>query len=237
MDAFDDLQRPNANRAQELEDNLANRMQTGNDGFDQPSEDRPTPPEGWVDSLVQLIQSTTGLDGNDSRTVAYFSIATHALPNLEKFPLLAIYGPTSTGKTTLLLIIKQLSYQAVKINGNETKAVLRDKFLSETTAWIDEADAIPEELLVNRYSRDSAEIVVNRSTQRGWSQETINLFGATALHRRTPFKDPAILSRSITVNSRHKDGGVRRFKAADFQLYEGRTRSSGPGGELGTRRG
>jgi hypothetical protein len=32
---FDDLQRANANRAQELEDNLANPGQTGDDGVDQ----------------------------------------------------------------------------------------------------------------------------------------------------------------------------------------------------------
>ena len=219
MVEFDDLERPKANRAQELEDYLANRRQTGDDGFDQPSEDLPTPPEGRVDSLVQLIQSTTGLDGNDSRTVVYFSIAPHALPNLEKFPLLAIYGPTSTGKTTLLLIIKQLSYEAAMIDGKATKAVLRDELRAAKTALIDEADDIYEEWMVNRYSKDSAKIEVNRPQQGGWSRDTINMFGATALHRRTPFRDPAILSRSITVNSRHKAGGVPAFIPEEFQQY------------------
>ena len=48
---FDDLRRTNANMAQELEDYLSNRRQTGDDGVDQPSEDRPTPPEGlWLQS-------------------------------------------------------------------------------------------------------------------------------------------------------------------------------------------
>ena len=199
---------------------MTNPGQTVNDGFDQPSEDHPTPPEGRIDSLVQLIQSTTGLDGNDSRTVVYFAIATHALPNLEKFPLLAIYGPTSTGKTTLLLIIKQLSYEAAMIDGKATKAVLRDELRAAKTALIDEADDIYEEWMVNRYSKDSAKIEVNRPQQGGWSRDTINMFGATALHRRTPFRDPAILGRSLTVSTRPKEGGVRPFKAADFQLYK-----------------
>ena len=96
MIEFDDLERPKANRAQELEDYLSNRRQTWDDG-DQPNEDRPMPPEGRVDSLVQLIQNTTGLNVSDSRTVVYFAIATHALPNLRKFPILAIYGPAGTG--------------------------------------------------------------------------------------------------------------------------------------------
>ena len=199
---------------------MTNAERTGNGGFDQPNEDRPMPPEGRVDSLVQLIQSTTGLDGNDSKTVVYFAIATHALPNLRKFPILAIYGPAGTGKTTLLLIIEQLSREAVKIDGKATKAVLRDSLRAETTALIEEADDIHEEWMVNRYSIDSDAIEVNRPKQGGWSKDTINMFGATALHRRTPFRAPAILSRSITVNSRHKDGGVRPFKAADFQLYK-----------------
>jgi energy-coupling factor transporter ATP-binding protein EcfA2 len=191
----------------------------GNDGFDQPGEDRSTLPEGWIDPLVKLIQSTTGLDGNDSRTAVYFAIATHALPNLRKFPILAIYGPTGTGKTTLLLIIEQLSREAVKIDGKATKAVLRDSLRVETTALIEEADDTHEEWMVNRYSKDSDAIEVNRPKQGGWSRDTINVFGATALHRRTPFRDPAILSRSITVNSRHKAGGVSAFRPADFNQY------------------
>ena len=218
MVEFDDLQRPYTNGAQELEDYLSNLRQTWDDG-DQPNEDQPTLPEGRVDSLVQLIQSTTGLGGNDSRTVVYFAIATHALPNLRKFPILAIYGPAGTGKTTLLLIIEQLSREAVKIDGKATPAVLRDSLRAETTALIEEADDIHEEWMVNRYSKDSDAIEVNRPKQGGWSRDTINMFGATALHRRTPFRDPAILSRSITVNSRHKAGGVSAFRPADFNQY------------------
>ena len=199
---------------------MTNAERAGNDGFDQPSEDRPTPPEGRVDSLVQLIQSTAGLDGNDSKTVVYFAIATHALPNLEKFPILAIYGPAGTGKSTLLKILGLLAYKPVEIDGKATKVVLRDELRAETTALIDEADGIFEEWMVNRYDKDLAKFGVNRANQGGWSKGTIKMFGATALHRRTPFRDPAILGRSLTVSTRPKEGGVRPFKAADFQLYK-----------------
>ena len=208
-----------SNTTSNQEEKMTNAERTGNGGFDQPNEDRPTPPEGRVDSLVQLIQSTTGLDGNDSRTVVYFAIATHALPNLEKFRLLAIYGPAGTGKSTLLKILGLLAYKPVEIDGKATKAVLRDELRAETTALIDEADGIFEEWMVNRYDKDLAKFGVNRANQGGWSKDTINLFKATALHRRTPFKDPAILGRSLTVSTRPKEGGVRPFKAAHFQQY------------------
>ena len=208
-----------SNTTSNQEEKMTNSEQTGNDGFDPPSEDHSTPLERRVDSLVQLIQSTTGLDGNDSKTVVYFAIATHALPNLEKFPILAIYGPAGTGKTTVLEILEQLVYQPIKIDGKVTKAVLRDKLLAETTALIDEADGIYEEWMVNRYSKGSVGVEVNREKQGGWFKDLINLFGATALHRRTPFKDPAILGRSLTVSTRPKEGGVRPFKAAHFQQY------------------
>ena len=155
-----------------------------------------------VSELAELIESTVGLEANQAKAIVFFAIATFALTQLEKFPIMAIYGPAGTGKTTILNILKQICRGPVQIDGKVTKAVLRDSLKSRTTALIDEADRIHEPWLVNRYSKQSSTTSVNKEGEQGWAKVEQDLFGATALHRRIPFKDPAILSRSIVVTTR-----------------------------------
>ena len=118
-----------------------------------------TGPEGatLVGSLVELIESATSLEGNEVNTIAYYATATHGLPDLHIFPILAIYGPGGTGKTTLLEILRELVLNPRWMEGTEaTRAVNRDQFKENTTALIDEADGFPEQLLIKRYSRTSS---------------------------------------------------------------------------------
>jgi energy-coupling factor transporter ATP-binding protein EcfA2 len=173
-----------------------------------------------IQPLISLIEATTALDNDRAKTVIYYAIATYGLPKLEKCPVLAIYGPAGTGKTTILQILQAISYRPTgALDGKMTKAALRDSLKDETTALIDEADNIHEEWLVNRYSRQSASTTVKQSSFGEWQQIKRNLFGATALHRRQPFKDPAILSRSIVLSTKSKKGGVKPFKAEHFKSY------------------
>lgn len=173
-----------------------------------------------VQPLVELIEATNGLDQQQAQTIVNYAIATYGLPFLEKFPILAISGPAGTGKTTLLEVLRLISYKAPKelIVGNASKAVLRDILANQITALIDEADEIYEDLLTIRYSRQTANMKVKRAGQEGgWVNKGVELFGATALHRRKPFKDSAVLSRSIIV--RTKKAKVDIFLADDFSEF------------------
>ena len=79
-----------------------------------------------------------------------------------------------------------------------SKPALRDLLRAERTALIDEADGIPEDLLTKRYSRASSFLMVKRSKGNGkFEDSTLDLFGATAIHRRKPFADRAVLGRSV----------------------------------------
>ena len=55
--------------------------------------------------LLELLKTANGLDENQARTIAYFAIATRAVDQLNKFPVLVIYGAAGTGKTTLLDVL------------------------------------------------------------------------------------------------------------------------------------
>lgn len=142
-----------------------------------------------VGALTELIMRTTGLTANQAKTVVYWATATYALPKLGKFPILAIQGPAGTGKTTILRILKEISFQPPLelIDGHMSNPTMRDTLAGCDTALIDEPDKIFEKWLINRYSRQSSKTSVKREGDKGWNQQEIDLFGATALHRRTPF--------------------------------------------------
>lgn len=76
-----------------------------------------------------------------------------------------------------------------------------------TTAIIEEADEADEQLLLARYSRQTSDLSFKGgSASQGWDSREAHIFGATVLHRRLPFKDPAVESRSITIRTSYKPG-------------------------------
>lgn len=173
------------------------------------------PNKAVIAQAVGMFQEVSSLNENQAKTVAYYIIATHGLPALKKIAILIFQGWFGTGKTTLLEAIKMLAYKPQWLDGKVSKAVLRDSLLGETTALIDEADETYEQLLVNRFARQSAKIRFKREAEVGWTNVVQDIFGATAMHRRTPLKDAAIMSRSILIPTKHRDG-VKPFDQARF---------------------
>ena len=186
MIEFDDLQKMNPSKAK------------GMGGAD-----------GSIHQLVTMIQGACGLDTDWAKAISYYALATHGLPNLKKFPILLLEGPPGTGKSTILGILGQITNGPSHIDGSVSRAELRDSLNDTHTALIEEADRVSEGLVRNRYSDQTSETVVKREAARGWNRESLDLFGATVLHRRVPFKDPAVQSRGITVHTRKADGRLK----------------------------
>ena len=160
-----------------------------------------------VTSYANAITSACGLDLNQAKTVVYWAIATHAIDKLERIPILILQGGHGTGKSTLMELLKQICHSPVPIDGKVSKAELRDSLKENTTALIEEADAVDERLILMRYARQTSGTTVKRgSASQGWTRQPLNLFGATVLHRRLPFRDPAVDSRSITIKTVYKPG-------------------------------
>jgi hypothetical protein len=156
-----------------------------------------------------MFEQSTGLGKEDALVAGAWSIATYGNKELQRFPILAVEGQTSTGKSTTLKIVHSLAYQTQKsiLNGSLiTKAALRDELHYERTVVLDEADHIDEQMLIYRYDRDTGAAALKfiQSEKSGWSQGHLQMFGPIAIHRRIPFKDPAILSRTVVVETRPK---------------------------------
>jgi energy-coupling factor transporter ATP-binding protein EcfA2 len=156
---------------------------------------------------TNAITSACGLDINQAKTIVYYAVATHGMGQLKIMPILVLLGGHGTGKSTLIDLLKQICHSPITIDGKVSKAELRDSLKSNTTALIEEADNLDERLILMRYARQTASTSVKRgSASQGWSRESLNLFGATVLHRRLPFRDPAVDSRSITIKTALKPG-------------------------------
>lgn len=59
----------------------------------------------WAAVLMQrALLESTGLKGREQQLVVYWTLATHSLPHLDTFPLLALLGKMGTGKSKTLSI-------------------------------------------------------------------------------------------------------------------------------------
>jgi len=158
-------------------------------------------------TCTNAITSACGLDINQAKTVVYWAIATHAIDKLKIMPILVLQGGHGTGKSTLIELLNQICHSPIPIDGKVSKAELRDSLKPNTTALIEEADGINENWILKRYAKQTASTSVKRGgASLGWTREPLDLFGATVLHRRLPFGDPAVDSRSITIRTAYKSG-------------------------------
>ena len=169
-------------------------------------------PPVQVNQVPLLIQAACGLDLNQAKSITYYAVATHGLTHLRLFPALFLQGAPATGKSTILDILEQLTYQPKRLDGSLSKAEFRDSLNDSPTVLIEEADQVNERQIRNRYSRSTSRTSVKRERRQGWDSEPLDTFGATVLHRRDPFKDPAVQSRAITVRTKKSDGPF----SADF---------------------
>lgn len=164
---------------------------------------------GVMDVVLSRI---TGLNEVNRKLVIYWTIATHALPYLDTFPMLVLLGKMGTGKSQTLKVVEHFAHKAHAFSLRaRTLPVIRDELAKcdGGTAVIEEADQawkdleLFERLLSDRYQRASAEAALKEPVgSRGWETSTMKYFGATAMHRRLPFGDAALNGRSVLVHFR-----------------------------------
>ncbi len=161
----------------------------------------------------------TGLDELSRKKVVYWTLATHALPNVRTFPLLVLVGKMGTGKSETLKIISRFAHRPRRLSlRGMTLAAIRDELAEcrNGTAIVEEADAawkdpqVFEQLISDRYQSASAKAAHKVPVGRDWETVTKTYFGATVLHRRVPFSDAALDGRSVVV----------RFRADHSRQYQ-----------------
>jgi len=177
-----------------------------------------------VPLMQKALSESTGLGERERKLVVYAVLATHALPYLDTFPVLVLLGKMGTGKSQTLMIVDNFSFRSCRMSlRGMTGPAIRDKFASchEGTAIVEEADAAWkdgdsnfERLISDRYQRATAEASLKEAAgERRWRTDTRKYFGATVLHRRVPFVDPALDGRSVIV--RFRPDHARQYREFD----------------------
>jgi len=189
--------------------------------------------------MHKALTESTGLKDLQQKLVVYWTLATFSLPHVNVFPLLSIQGKMGTGKSQALMIVGHFSHCPSRLSlRGMTAPAIRDKFAEAQngTAIVEEADgawmdpeASFERLISDRYQRASAEASYKvRSGNKNWTPVTKPYFGATALHRRVPFKDAALDGRAICARTRpDHTRQYREFKIEDPWNAEGKDILSG----------
>ena len=161
-----------------------------------------------IECISFTIQRVSGLDDFNALVVAYYCLATWFVKSLNQFPILSVLGSNGTGKTQLLNLLGKITFRPYHFTATGiTSPVLRDKLAEahDGTAIIDEADTNDhlEEQLSTRYLRSTAATTVNVSGAdgKGWNKREALSFGASIVHKRVPYKDPALEGRSVSINT------------------------------------
>lgn len=147
----------------------------------------------------------TGLEPFDCRLASYYAAISWRLPLLDLCPLFMFLGPQGSGKSWGLAVFSSVAYRPHVFSGKMSTPALRENMAKarDATLIIDEAGNLSEELLSNRYSRATAiSAVMLPTADNSWRQVNRRIFGATILARRVPFRDPALISRSIIIETK-----------------------------------
>jgi hypothetical protein len=189
----------------------------------------PPPPDKLLSARLLMdraLTESTGLDEIQRKLVTYWTLATHFLPYVNTFSMIALQGKMGTGKSQTLSIIENFAFLPVRLSlRSMTTPTIRDKFTESYngTAIVEEADDAWkdtdnsfEHLLSDRCQRATAAASHKvKSSDQNWTGVTKQYFGATAIHRRVPFKDAALDGRRVCV--RFLPNHTRQYRAYSAQ--------------------
>lgn len=174
-----------------------------------------------TDQAVNSLIDAAKLSLRDAKTCIYWRLGTNYLEKLEFYPTLALVGPAGSGKNTIMKALRSMSGRCSGITdcGSITPATARDELAKhyESTFFADEFDEIRpevERIFMSRTTRSMSDQVFKKQYKPGdYRQVTLNIFGATAVHKRNLIDDPALSSRSLQIYTRHAEGPYGVFNA------------------------
>jgi len=169
---------------------------------------------------IPNIMGASGITKEQAKTCMYYAMLTYAFigSRVKLMPILNIQGPVGTGKSNLLRVLRQIVYDPREIKATSF-AGLRDELISGSTAIMDEASYVDEDLLVKRYQISTAKVSFKKRAICGWTTEKTDIFGSTIIVRSVPFVDLATRSRSITINTKYRPGDYKVVKL-DREQFE-----------------
>ena len=164
-----------------------------------------------IELALRIYSASCGADELELKKAAYYAAQTYRVKEAKLFAPLKVEGDTATGKSRLLESAKAICYEPQSMSAEGISAPALKSKLSECyegTAIIEEGDDLKEDsgcesALMMRFDRNIAFWRKMEPTKAGkWVEQVYPLFGATIIHRRYPFGDPALESRAIPLRTK-----------------------------------
>ncbi len=166
--------------------------------------------------MVQAFEDSLHLPTNTAKKIVYYTLAASKVADCKFFPALAIVGPSGSGKSSIQRGAMSMDSSARWIACMGVSAVsVRDELgeAKDKLCILEEFDQVADLRAASGFVQarcdvNTANVMVKRQmVQNGpYIPTVVNLYGATILHVRDPLHDPALVSRSLTVYTRHLDG-------------------------------
>lgn len=164
--------------------------------------------------LIDGFMAAGKLEINQAKTALYWNMGATQIKKVPFYPLLAFIGPSGSGKSTNQRGLKMMSpancytFSCAGV----TPASARDELAKavDMIAVVEEFDQMSDQRGASRYfqarcDRATADIAQKEALEKGgYRARTVHLFGATIIHARNAMIDPALVSRSITLHTRHR---------------------------------
>lgn len=168
-------------------------------------------PQHLLARLKNFLHSYLDLEQFDLSLLSHYALMTWVADAWNAFPYLRFQGQPGTGKTRCLEVMKEICYRSIDLGVAPTRSALFRSIDSvQGTAFIDEADYEDDlrsalmKVLNSGYRKDG---VVALSATKGddWEQQTFNVGCPKILASRHGFRDAALESRCITVETVFKE--------------------------------
>src|SRR3990172_8658074 len=153
-----------------------------------------------LQDFVSALKGASGITEDQARICVLYALCTFR-DDLTTIPILAVVGSTGTGKSSLVNQMTELVKNPTVATAT-TRATMRDEMAGCGTYLIHEGDKVSEFLLQQRTDTSLSRVTHNVGTGHGWEPRTSDIFGATIVARRNPFRDSAARNRAIVIRTR-----------------------------------
>lgn len=172
---------------------------------------------------AEALNDASQIGLNNALTATYWRIGSLKIKEVSKYPGLAFVGPSGSGKSTNMGALKQMdiassvTVSCIRLSTAEARDQLAGA--RDLTVFCEEFDQLSDPksayiLFHSRSDRDLSKLAVKiqSATNGPYHSETVDVFGATVVHSRNSFDDPALGSRFITLPTRHQKGPFTPYR-------------------------
>lgn len=162
-----------------------------------------------LEPYIKAMLGASGITEFQAKTMIYYGLGCYHIDSFDEYALLTLFGKTKTGKTKAMEQLAKVLPQWVLVESGATYSDLAKALHEIRVVVIEEEDKLRpqdrcEGLLQDRTQKAKRKAIAHIPPSQTVME--IDNWGATILHKRDSFNDPATRNRSIIIQTEEKVG-------------------------------